>query len=113
MSISAPSVLGGAPSSAESNGKTPFIPKAVADFEQAGLSHAVIESLVLKFLVTIGMASGRRIAAELGLPFGPFPEFLRQLKNQQIVAYANSATANDFIYSLTDTGRMRAKLCFE
>ena len=59
------------------------------------------------------MASGRRIAAELGLPFGPFPDFLRQLKNQQILAYANSATANDYIYSLTDAGRMRAKLYFE
>ena len=59
------------------------------------------------------MASGRRIAAELGLPFGPFPEFLRQLKNQQIVAYANSATANDYVYSLTDAGRARAKVYFE
>ena len=59
------------------------------------------------------MATGRRIAAELGLPFGPFPDFLRQLKNQQIVAYANSATANDYIYSLTDTGRTRARLYFD
>jgi hypothetical protein len=47
------------------------------------------------------------------LPFGPFPDFLRQLKNQQIVTYANSATANDYMYSLTDSGRMRAKLYFE
>ena len=59
------------------------------------------------------MASGRRIAAELGLPFGPFPEFLRQLKNQQIVTYANSATANDYVYSLTDAGRARAKIYLE
>ena len=29
------------------------------------------------------------------------------------MAYANSATANDYVYSLTDAGRMRAKLYFE
>ena len=91
MGISAPSVLGGMSASAGSNGKKPFVPRAVANFEETGLSHAMIESLILKFLVNAGTATGRRIAAELGLPFGPFPDFLRQLKNQQIVAYANSA----------------------
>jgi predicted ATPase with chaperone activity len=59
--------------------------------------------------MNLGTSSGRKIAAELGLPFGPFPEFLRQLKNQQIVNYTSSSTANDFIYSLTDLGRARAK----
>jgi predicted ATPase with chaperone activity len=73
----------------------------------------LIESLILKFLVNAGTASGRRIAAELGLPFGPFPDFLRQLKNQQIVTYASSATVNDYVYSLTDAGRMRARLGFD
>ena len=90
--------------------KRTFSPDAVDNFEEAGLNPAMVESLVLKFLLNIGMASGRRIAAELGLPFGPFPEFLRQLKNQQIVAYANSASANDYVYSLTDTGRACAKM---
>jgi predicted ATPase with chaperone activity len=90
-----------------------FYPRAVSTFEDAGLNHALVESLVLKFLVNIGTASGRRIAAELGLPFGPFPEFLRQLKNQQIVNYTGSATASDFVYSLTDMGRARAKVYLE
>ena len=82
-----------------------FIPGVVNTFDEAGLSHAMVESLILKFLLNLGTATGRRIAAELGLPFGPFPEFLRQLKNQQIVNYTSSAAANDFVYSLTDAGR--------
>ena len=90
--------------------KIAFRPKAVESFDQAGLNFAQVEGLVLKFLINIGVASGRRIAEELGLPFGPFPEFLRNLKNQQIVAYTNSSTANDYIYSLTDSGRVRAKV---
>ncbi len=68
------------------NGRPSFYPRAVDSFEAAGLNDTIIESLVLKFLLNIGMASGRRIAAELGLPFGPFPDFLRQLKHQQVLA---------------------------
>ena len=90
-----------------------FYPRAVDSFEEAGLNSAIIEGLALKFLVNCGMASGRRIASELGLSFRPFPEFLRQLKNQQFVTYANSASANDYIYSLTDLGRARARMHFE
>lgn len=90
-----------------------FRPLAPSSFEEAGLNFAQVEGLVLKFLISIGVASGRRIAEELGLPFGSFPEFLRGLKNQQILAYTNSATANDYLYSLTDSGRSRAKVYLE
>jgi predicted ATPase with chaperone activity len=90
-----------------------FRPLPVSSFEEAGLNFAQVEGLILKFLLNIGVAAGRQIAEELGLPFGPFPEFLRQLKNAQIVAYTNSATANDYQYSLTDTGRARAKSYLE
>jgi predicted ATPase with chaperone activity len=95
------------------DGRMAFHPRPVNSFEDAGLNHALVESLVLKFLFNMGMASGRRIALELGLPFGPFPDFLRQLKNQQIVNYSASATASDFVYSLTDNGRARARTYFE
>ncbi len=98
------------PSIALDSRTMPFRPRPVRDFEEAGLTFAQVESLILKFLLNIGVASGRRIALELGMPFGPFPEFLRQLKNQQIVTYTNSATANDYVYSLTDAGRARASM---
>ncbi len=113
MGVPAPAMSSVVSSNAEANGRRPFVPKAMTNFDEAGLNLAMVESLVLKFLVNIGIASGRRIAEELGLPFGPFPEFLRGLKNQQILAYANSASANDYLYSLTDTGRARAKMYFE
>ncbi len=93
--------------------KPPFRPKVVTDLSSAGLNFAQVEGLVLKFLLNLGVASGRRIADELGLPFGNFPDFLRQLKNQQIVSYTGSAAANDFNYALTDAGRACAKVSFE
>lgn len=109
MSIAEPSTVPNALAPA----RKAFRPKPVSSFEEAGVNNAQVESLILKFLMNVGVASGRRIAEELGLPFGPFPEFLRQLKNQQIVAYTNAMAANDYMYSLTDTGRARARVYFE
>jgi len=96
-----------------SNGKGVFYPAAAQDFEDAGLNPAIVESLVLKYLVNCGTAAGRRIAGELGLPFRPFPDFLRGLKNQQVLSYSSATSANDYIYSLTDAGRARAKMYLE
>ncbi len=93
--------------------KPAFRPSQAHDFDSAGLNVAQVEGLVLKFLLGFGVASGRRIADELGMPFGPFPEFLRQLKNQQILSYTNSAAANDYYYALTDAGRACAKVYFD
>ena len=95
------------------NTNAPFRPRPANDFHAAGLNATVVEGLILKFLLVSGNASGRRIADELGLPFGPFPEFLRHLKNQQILTYTNDASANDYYYALTDSGRARARNFFE
>jgi predicted ATPase with chaperone activity len=86
-----------------------FKPWPVSNFHSAGLNPAQVESLVLKFLLSIGITSGRRIASELGLPFALFPDFLRQLQTRKLVTFANASIANDFDYSLTEAGRARAK----
>ena len=101
MSTTGSPVLG---PSALSNGKAAFFPRDAVDLRRGRAQLGNRRSLVLKFLVSSGMATGRRIATELGLPFRPFPEFLRQLKNQQFLAYADSSSANDYVYSLTDSG---------
>jgi hypothetical protein len=91
------------------NPPTAFRPQPAMDFEAAGLTPVQAEALVLKYLLGVGRASGRQIADELGMPFAPFPEFLRYLKNQQALTYTNTAAAGDFLYQLTDTGRERAR----
>jgi len=86
-----------------------FRPPTAASFEEAGLNPALVEALVLKFLLGTGVASGRRIADELGLPFRLFGEFLRDLKGQQLVTYTDSLAGNDYRYALTESGRARAR----
>jgi predicted ATPase with chaperone activity len=88
--------------------KVPFLPKPFTDLASAGLNSAMVESLILKFLQSVGLGSGRRIAQELGLPYRLMPEFLTQLQNRKIVSLANTAAAGDFDYALTDIGRARA-----
>lgn len=90
-----------------------FRPPLPVDFRMAGLSTTMVESLILKYLMAVGTARGRQIAEQLGLEFGPFPEFLRVLKNQQYLTYADSSAANDFYYTLTESGRARARRYFE
>ncbi len=90
-----------------------FRPRPVADFTAAGLNPAQVESLVLKLLLVVGQTTGREVAEYLSLPFGAFPDFLRQLKGRQILAYVNAATAGDYVCQLTDYGRSRAVAYFE
>ena len=61
--------------STAANGQTPFVPKAVADFEGTGLSHALIESLILKFLVNIGHRVGATDRRRAGLAVRAVPGF--------------------------------------
>lgn len=90
-----------------------FRPREPQSFEEAGLNYAQVEALVLRYLLGTGLATGRQVAQELGMPFGPFTDFFRNLKNQQIVNYANTAAANDYQYTLTDVGRARARAYYE
>ena len=110
MSLSSLRRSGGASSS---NGKSAFYPRAVDSFEEAGLNPAMIESLVLKFLLKIGMAAGRRIAAELGLAVWPFSRLSSPAQEPADPRLRQFGVANDYVYSLTDTGRARAKMYLE
>jgi hypothetical protein len=95
-------------SAGQEQAKTPFRPRPVTDIASTGLNVVFLESLVVKFLLSVGIASGRRIAHELGLPFAIFPDLLRQFQNRKLVSLSAAAAANDFDYALTDAGRARA-----
>src|SRR3954451_23036447 len=101
------------PAPGEPPPKAPFRPKPVGDFPAAGLNPIQVEGLVLKFLLGAGVATGRRIASELALPFGPFPEFFRHLQNQKTVSFTYATAAGDYDYTLTDIGRARAEAYLE
>lgn len=86
-----------------------WFPKPIKNFTDAGLDIGVVESLILKYLVGVGSATGGLIATELCLPAEPIFELLAQLKHQQIVVHVAAAAMGDFTYRLTDSGMDRAR----
>ncbi len=86
-----------------------FLPRMPHSLEETGLSTALIESLVCKFLSIVGSQSGRGIAAEIGLPFGIMEGVFNSLRSRQILVYSAAAPLNDHVYSLTEQGRQRTQ----
>ncbi|HWA98450.1 MAG TPA: AAA family ATPase [Pirellulales bacterium] len=89
--------------------KSEFLPLEPASFKEAQLSDSFIESLILKFLLARGDATGREVADQIKLPFKLLDELLRQMKTDQTIVYRGAAAAGDYQYQLTDMGRERAR----
>ncbi|QDU95967.1 ATP-binding protein [Lignipirellula cremea] len=86
-----------------------FVPAEPTSFRAAGLSDSDVEMLVMKYLLARGDASGREIADQVKLPFMLVEPLLRQLKQDQMLAYKGSAMMNDYVCQLTEFGRERAR----
>src|SRR5487761_1217824 len=86
-----------------------FKPEEPATIADTGLSDALLDSLVCKYLSVVGTASGRGIAEHLGLPMGVVEPQCHKLRNRQFAAHTGSAPLNDYYYTLTDQGRQRAQ----
>lgn len=84
----------------------PLEPKSLRDIS---MTESEVESLILKYLLARGNASGRGIAEQIALPFVLLEDLLRGLKHDQLVVYRSSAPMNDYVYELTDLGRERAR----
>jgi predicted ATPase with chaperone activity len=85
-----------------------FHPSVPRTIEETGLSSTLLESLVCKYLSSVGSSSGRGIADHLCLPFGILENLFQSLRSRQIIVHSGSAALNDYYYNLTDQGRDRA-----
>jgi predicted ATPase with chaperone activity len=84
-----------------------FHPTLPRTLEETGLPGTLIESLVCKYLSTVGSSSGRAVAEHICLPFGTLENLFHSLRTRQIIVHTGSAPLNDYYYSLTDQGRDR------
>jgi predicted ATPase with chaperone activity len=90
-----------------------FRPAEPKTIEETGLTAAVIENLMLKYLLLIGSASGRQIADNICLPFVILEQIFTSLRARQLIINSGSAQLNDFVYQLTDQGRQRARTAMD
>jgi hypothetical protein len=82
-----------------------FTPLQPRNLEETGLSEALVEALICRRLLLIGMESGRGICEQLCLPFGIIEERLQKLRGRQLVTHRGAAALNDHVYALSDLGR--------
>lgn len=107
-----PSFLGQSqPTSSTTTGA--FWPKPSETYAQMGVPDSLVEALIFKHLLAIGANTGRGIAMELCLPGKPTMTLMADLKNKQFVVYKGNASMGDFEYTLTESGRERARKYLE
>ena len=102
----------GAPSvyfKATKNRNEPIIPIEPSSLDEAGISGQLVEEIVMRYLLNRGEASGRDIAEQIKLPFRFVEPTLNRLKAQQLSGYLGATAMNDYIHTLSDAGRDRAK----
>jgi len=97
------------PQDAVSDGS--FIPIARRTLQETGLLEGEVSSLVVKLLLHMGAISGGKAAGHIGLTFSVMSTLLKQMKDDQLVAYKGDAPAGDYVYELTQKGRERAISC--
>lgn len=90
-----------------------FRPAEPRSIEETGLTAALIENLLLKFVLLIGSAAGRQIADNVCLPFVLLEPIFQSLRQRQLLINSASAQLGDFVYTLTDQGRQRARASME
>lgn len=86
-----------------------FVPREPESLDQTGLGTVEVESLVLKFLLNCGAATGRKIADQLKMPFALIQHTLRSMKDQLLLGYRAAAPMSDYDYELTECGIDRAR----
>jgi predicted ATPase with chaperone activity len=83
----------------------PQEPRTIGD---TGLSDALVEELILKYLSGVGSQSGRGIADHLCLPLAVLEDRFVAMRNRQEISPTGAAMFGDHVYRLTDMGRDRA-----
>ncbi len=110
--------MGAANSSAQNPASTPpldappdlaFAPPEPASFREAGVNDSLVEELILKYLLTIGENTGHGIAEQLKLPFPLITDLIGRMKYDQVLQYRGTTALNDYVCSLTELGRERAR----
>ena len=89
----------------------PYVPGVPRTLQETGLLEGEVSSLVVKLLLHMGAISGGKVAGHIGLSFSVTSVLLKQMKDDQLVAYKGAAPAGDYVYELTPKGRERAISC--
>ena len=84
------------------NSDEPFRPLEPETLEEIQLTFEEVERLILKFLLSKGSALGRVVCAQIRLPHHIIESILKDLKQQQMVAFKGTAEMGEYNFAITD-----------
>lgn len=90
-----------------------FNPRQPQSIRETGITPALLESLIMKYLFQVGRSPTRGIAAQMKLSFKVIEPILRQLRLDKNIDLAGTTNTGDSEYVITDQGRERGKRYYE
>ncbi|MAG93315.1 MAG: AAA family ATPase [Planctomycetaceae bacterium] len=87
----------------------PFQPTAPSTLEETGLTYEEVERLILKYVFSKGSATGRQVCQQIRMPYGIIEPIMKQLKQDQMLAFKGTAEMGDYDFAITEFGRERAR----
>ncbi len=86
-----------------------FTPRQPMTLREAGLSAALVERLIMKFLYQVGVAASRVIASQMKLPFRVIEPILKQLRSDKQIDLTGTTNTGDPEYAVTEAGREKGR----
>jgi predicted ATPase with chaperone activity len=86
-----------------------FVPRVPNSLDETGLSSLMLEGLICKYIAMVGAASGHSVSRYLGLSLGVLQTTFDGLRTRQVLVHIGSAPLSDYIYRLTEQGRIYAQ----
>ena len=86
-----------------------FYPREPATFQESGVSRALVEELVVKFLLAVGEAPIRKVSDQVALPYVLIEEMIHSLKSEQLLGYVDQTLVDGYVCKLTEAGRDRGR----
>ncbi len=90
-----------------------FTPRQPQTIRESGISAALLERLIMKFMFQVGMAPGRGIAGQMKLSYKVIEPILKQLRTDKQIDLAGTTNTGDSEYVITEAGRLRGKAYIE
>jgi predicted ATPase with chaperone activity len=86
-----------------------YVPQVPNSIEDTRLPASLLEGLILKHVAVTGTASGNHVARQMGLSLRLLQPIFDALRTRQVLVHAGSAPLSDYLYRLTDQGRVYAQ----
>lgn len=90
-----------------------FTPRQPQTIRESGVSAALLERLIMKYMFQVGMAPSRGIASQMKLSFKVVEPILRQLRSDKQIDLSGTTNTGDSEYVITEAGRARGKAYIE